>query len=157
MNTAHTTFRKAVAVAALLSRARQHSALLVLVGLGACLWGTTPRKLDRMAWDGGIEVAVRLPEQSWPLRGELYAVDSIGALVKADALTQVPWSAMLSMDVVGFGTGFDMPVGLGMSREHRERLRLISRFPQGLHGDLLTRVLQALRQDSLLVVGSITP
>jgi hypothetical protein len=135
----------------------RRAGLVWLMSLGACQWGTTPKKLNPLLTASGVQVAITLPVQTWPLRGELYAVDSTGAMVKADLLTQVPWSAMRSMDVVGFGTGFDMPTGMGMSIEHRERLRLISRFPQGLNGSLLTRVLQTLRQDSVLVLVPMTP
>ncbi len=128
-------------------------AVALLVSLGACQWGTTPKKLDPLLAAAGAQVAIMLPAQTWPLRGELYAVDSIGALVKADLLTQVPWSAMRSMDVIGFGGGFDLPAGAVMNVAQLEQLRLVSRFPQGLHSALLTRVLQTLRQDSLLVVA----
>lgn len=134
-------------------RAMRGLALALLAGLAACRWGTTPSKMQRlMPAAGGIEVAIGVPGQGWPLRGELYAVDTVGALVRADKLTLVHWTSMRYMDVVGFGLEFDMPAGAGMNDARRERIRLLSRFPQGLHGTLLTEVLKSLGQDSVLVL-----
>lgn len=123
--------------------------LAVVVIASACRWGTTPAKLNRLVGASGAEVIIHFPAPQPSLSAELYAVEPAGVLMKASLLTRVDWTSMRSMDVVGFGTGYDMRAGSGMSDEQRERLRLISRFPQGLSGPLLTRVLETLGQDSV--------
>jgi hypothetical protein len=123
--------------------------LLLPVLLGACQWGTRPTGFKPALSPDGALVAVRVRGEPADRKGELYAVDSIGVIMRLAQLTRISWAQLSAMDVSHVGADYDVLKGERVSPEKRARLSLLSRFPQGLSGDLLAQVLKKLDQTSL--------
>ncbi|MEO7522276.1 MAG: hypothetical protein ABIW79_10710 [Gemmatimonas sp.] len=120
-----------------------------LLMLAACNWGPRPAKLEPAQSPAGIRIAFRLVGEKVDRVAELFAVDSAGMIVHDRQLTRVPWSRVYAMDVYRLDSKYDVQPRETISREKRDRLALVSRFPQGLSGPLLTRVLAELKQGAL--------
>lgn len=105
--------------------ARGGPALLLLALLGCALGGSVERwKPSGQAAGSEIELFL-LDGRS--VRGELLTLDSAGFLVlEATRLVRVDPAAARSG--AAFKTGFDLP----LAKDTRERLRLMSRYPQGI-------------------------
>jgi hypothetical protein len=123
--------------------------LLVAGGAAACNHGMQPKTFIPAISPAGAVVWVRLPGDRADRTGELYAVDSAGAIVLSGRLTRFPWHRLERLDVVGLGAEFDAGPSTASDPDRRARLALVSRFPQGLDGDLLRRVLATLGQASV--------
>jgi hypothetical protein len=98
-------------------------ALLALIGcgLGGSVTGWRPAT---QAAGTEIELDLGGPRK---VKGELIALDSAGFLV-LEPLRLVRVDTALVLGGSGFKTSFDRP----LSKETRERLRLMSRYPQGI-------------------------
>jgi hypothetical protein len=81
-------------------------------------------------------------------RGELITVDTTGGAYLASRLVWVPWQRIDRLFVPKLGGEYQV-YGQTASMAKRTRLASVSRFPQGLSGDLLARVLAALKQSEL--------
>jgi hypothetical protein len=123
-------------------------ALGALAALG-CQWGTRPDRLAPALGPEGAQVAVRVTGEARDRVGELYASDSAGVLLFAGRLVRVPWPSVRALDVQGLDGAYDVAPGERPDAAKRGRLALVSRFPQGLAGELLTRTLAALGQPAL--------
>lgn len=125
-------------------------AVALLPGVTACHWGGRPETFPPALSPVGARVSVRVRGESADRAGELYAVDTAGVIVRGARLTRIHWPVLAALDVEGLGRRFDVPPGTTtVATDHRERLATVSRFPQGLSGELLTRVLARLGQDTL--------
>ena len=122
------------------------AALLLAAG---CNWGTRPQNFAPALGPAGASVTFRLREGRSTQTGELYAVDSSGAILLAPRLVHVAWSRFDWADVQKLGDEYDVAGRQPVGAEQRARLALVSRFPQGLSGDLLQRVLRMLSQPAL--------
>jgi hypothetical protein len=102
------------------------SAALALLGLFACSLGGSVTGWRPATQAGGTEIELDLggPRK---VKGELIALDSAGFLV-LEPLRLVRVDTALVLGGTGYKTSFDRP----LSHETRERLRLMSRYPQGL-------------------------
>ncbi len=108
-----------------MNRARGAAALLLLACLGCALGGSVERwKPSGQAAGSDIELFL-LDGKS--VRGELLALDTAGFLVLEPARI-VRVAAAAARSGAAFKTGFDLP----LSKDTRERLRLMSRYPQGV-------------------------
>jgi hypothetical protein len=129
--------------------ARNALAALALL-LTACRWGTRPANFGPALGPQGASVVVQLAGSRADRRGELFAVDSVGVIVRRPRLTRVAWSRLDALYVERMGGDYRM-----VRRESpptdalRERLARVSRFPQGLSGPLLSRVLALMQQPAL--------
>ena len=84
-------------------------------------------------------------------QGELLAVqDTAFVILDRDTVTLVPYRALKAGRFSQVGDLIDLPPG----QNERSRLRLLSRFPQGLLPDLLAGLLAAYGQSALKVVPS---
>lgn len=128
--------------------------LLSTVALGACVWGTRPNRFPPALGPQGARVALRVTGESLDRVGELYAVDGEGIVLAQSSLTRITWPRVLAMDVDRLDEKFDILAKETVSAEKRERLRLISRFPQGLSGALLDSVLSKRGQRAMEVIAS---
>lgn len=137
----------------LIARLVARAAAALSLGLVACTWGMTPARLPAANGPQGVQVAVRVRGESVDRVGELFAVDSIGIMVRGAQLQRVAWPRVQAVDVEGFGTPYDVVVGGAVDAPVRTRLALLSRYPQGLDDVLLARVLSALGQAALVEVG----
>lgn len=81
--------------------------------------------------------------------GELYAVDSMGVMLRGSRLVFLRWQQLYSLDVAGLRSEYDVAPGEIVSADKRARLALVSRFPQGLSGPLLAHVLALVPQQQL--------
>ncbi len=119
--------------------ARRVSTLLLL--LVACSVGTTGRNYAPAQGPAGATVTLKLSGQDQAV-GELLAVEDTALLVlEGRELVRVPLPLITSGKApkVSF-------TGPTLTAETRERLRLISRYPQGVSAELETRLLEAYGQ-----------
>ncbi|HEU4787913.1 MAG TPA: hypothetical protein VFS57_10900 [Gemmatimonadaceae bacterium] len=125
--------------------------ILLLVSLGGCNWGTRPQSFSPAQGPQGARVAVRVTNEPSDRLGELFASDSVGVTILDDDrhLLRIAWRRVDAMDVSKVGAAYDLRHGEQPDADKRQRLALLSRFPQGLNGDLLARTLALLRQDAL--------
>ena len=130
-------------------RVRFVAALGAALALGSCKWGTRPENLPVAQRAVGARVSIYVPGERGIRSGELYAVDTSGVTVRGARLARVAWPRVGEMEVDRLDGRYDVRRGEVVSAEKRERLALVSRFPQGLDGELLARVLAQLGQDSL--------
>lgn len=136
--------------------ARPASWLLSTVALSACVWGTRPNRFPPALGPQGARVALRVTGESRDRVGELYAVDSAGIVLAETSLTRITWPRVHALDVERLDERFDIFRGETVSVDKRERLRLISRFPQGLSGALLDSVLSKRGQRAIDVIAAAT-
>jgi hypothetical protein len=127
-------------------------AAVLLLASSGCVWGTRPWNYGPATSPAGAQVAVRVRGESADRVGELYAADSAGVVVRAGRLVRVAWPRVAALDVAGQGDRFDVLWGETVAPATWGQLALVSRFPQGLQGELLREVLRRAGQDSLEVV-----
>lgn len=126
------------------------SMTLVMLLAAACFnWGTRPDDVAPANGPQGARVALRLRGEDGDRIGELYAVDSVGVIVREARLIRVGWTKLASMDVKSMRGAYDVASGESVTPEKRAKLAPLSRFPQGLSGALLRSVLSTLRQGAL--------
>lgn len=119
--------------------------VILLVFAAGCTWGPRIAKLAPANGPRGDSVTVVLTGRRAPLRGELYAVDSIFLLVATPELRRVPWSSVTSLRAIGLKRSYNtyrMDPTPGTVAE----LATLSRFPQGLDPTQLAAVLAARHQ-----------
>ncbi len=122
---------------------------LCALAIGACSWGTRPSGFAPALGPVGALVTIRVRGEQADRRGELFTADSLGLTLRGERLVRVAWERLDAMDVDKMGPNYDVRAGESPSREKRARIALVSRFPQGLSGELLSRVLTALNQGAL--------
>ena len=129
---------------------------LTLIVAGACVasltsgcvyrYGMTARKLTPAHEAAGISVHIRTDMRQ--LSGELIALRDDGLLLVSDKVVRlVPYGSIVSalFDQTEDRIDGHQPP----SRDQRERLRVLSRYPQGLAPDLLNDLLHAYGQGEL--------
>jgi hypothetical protein len=120
---------------------RLATALTLLLGVSACKWGVRPENYAPANAPEGARVAVRVTGESADRVGELFAVDTSGIIIYNGKLQRVSWPRIQAMDVDRLGSDYDISFGEQVGPVKRARLAPLSRFPQGLSGDLLRAVL----------------
>ncbi len=115
----------------------------------ACTWGTPPSKVAPANGPQGARVALRLRGEAGDRVGELFAVDSVGLIIRNDKVVRVSWTKLDAMDVRDMGSAYDVAFGEVVTAAKRAKLAPLSRFPQGLSGALLRSVLSTLGQTAL--------
>jgi len=134
----------------------------VLVVCG-CNWGTRPVNFPPAQGPAGALVTLRIDGENDDRHGELFTVDSIGVTIMdrtllESRLTRIAWPRLYSMDVHQLGNAYcvfpreAIRMG-GMPLARRELLASVSRFPGGLDGELLKRVLTFYHQDARIEVA----
>lgn len=130
-----------------------------LLALTAGCFNVGPKQILPQKAASGALVAVRIPGEGVDRVGELYSVDSVAVIIRSSGpggLQRIPWSLRFPMDVDGLGADFDVRSGELVLPLKRAKLALVSRFPQGLRGELLAKVIDQLKQP-LVEVGSAGP
>lgn len=120
-------------------------AVLLVAG---CVHGTQLKEFRPAHTPEGASVNFRLPSERYPRKAELFAVDSTGLLLMSTELIHVRFDKLRVVDFVQFNAPYDVFDG-GFGTEQRALYARVSRFPQGLDGPLLARVLAALGQDAV--------
>jgi hypothetical protein len=122
----------------------------------ACVHGMRPDRFPPAQTPAGASVTYRCLSGKAPVTGELFAVEDSGVIVRRERLERVRWSSLEYLYVDRMGVPYQVRPSAPISAEFRERLRLVSRFPQGLSGPLLASVLDALQQPSLDSLADLT-
>jgi len=126
------------------------AALIVVPVVGACTHGTRVATLDGATSPGGFHAYYRTIGDTVHHFGELFAVDATALLIRTDVIRRIPWDRLEYLNVDKVGNAFDVKVKQRPDAAKIERLRLSSRFPQGLSGPLLAQVLATLKQDAIV-------
>ena len=104
-----------------------------LVLVTSCFnWGTRPTNFRPAKGPYGANVVVRVRAEPLDHAGELLAVDSAGITIRSSRVVRIAWTRIEALDVEGLGKDYDVGRNEHVSTEKIERLKLISRFPQGL-------------------------
>ena len=123
------------------------------VSLGACHWGAKAKNFEPAMTPAGARVALRVRGERADRLGELYAVDSVGVTLRGERVIRVRWPDVAAMDVLELGKYYDISADLPtVDASHRARLAAVSRFPQGLSGAVLERVLARVGQRAIVDV-----
>lgn len=128
------------------------AALIATLALSACQFGSRPENFPPARGPEGARIALRVSGEQGDRLGELYAVDSVGVIMRNTQLTRIAWTKIDAIDILRVSRGYDVHPGERVDAPHRARLALVSRFPQGLHGALLARVLSASEQGALVEI-----
>ena len=116
--------------------------VLSLTLLAGCQVGTHARNYPPATGPAGAIVNIELSDRS-KLTGELLAVEPTSLLLRIPELVRVPLAQVRSGRAPK--VGFDGK----LKGNSRERLRLISRYPQGVNPELEAQLLQAYGQDEV--------
>lgn len=122
--------------------------LLLALSASGCHWGTRLKDFPPANGPQGATVSFRLRGGEGIRKGELFAADSAGLMVLAPRLVRVSWHRLEWVGVEGLGGAYEAREN-GGSTAAVNRLAPVSRFPQGLSGPLLARVLVSLQQPAL--------
>lgn len=121
--------------------------VLALLLVAACPIGTTGRGYAPAKGPAGATVTLELTGHR-RIVGELLAVEDTALLVLEDRqLVRVPLPLILSGNAPK--VSFNGQAATGGLGEPGERLRLISRYPQGVSAELEARLLQAYGQSGV--------
>ena len=134
--------------------------MLASVLVSACRFGTTPREIDWVVSPEGARIALRVVGEPQDRVGELLAVSDTdvvmrsaplaeGVVLRSPTITRVAWSRVYAIDVDQLGGTYDVMRGQRVTDGERRKLSLISRFPQGISQELLTRLLAANKQAAI--------
>jgi len=119
-----------------------------LLFLAACSVGTTSRSYPPATGPAGATVTLELTGKRHVV-GELLAVEDTTLLVLQEReLVRVPLPLITSGKAPKLSFS-----GQSLTGEPRERLRLISRYPQGVGAELEARLLEAYGQSGVREVG----
>lgn len=124
--------------------------LLAGLALGGCHMGTGVGSFAPAMHPGGVLVSVDSHDAAF--RAELLAVSDTGLLLANDSgLVYAPYRAIRRATFEQLDD--EISRGETPDRATRDRLRLISRFPQGVSPERLQALLARHHQDALRVLG----
>lgn len=135
-------------------------ALLAVVTLSACRFGTTPKDIDWVNSPDGARIALRVVGEPQDRVGELLAVSDtdvvmrspevvVGTELRRPKLTRVAWSRVYAIDVDRLDGSYDVMRGQRVTDAERRKLTLISRFPQGISAEILAKLLTSTKQTAI--------
>jgi hypothetical protein len=124
------------------------TALLAAVFLvQGCRYGMSVKNFPAAQGPKGVMVQVTTEQ---PFSGELIEVRDTGLVVLTDrTLRLLPYSAIVSSHIDNMSSQYAVRNRRAPNPDARERLRLLSRFPQGLTPDLLQALLATYQQTEL--------
>jgi hypothetical protein len=123
--------------------------LFVISLAGACTWGTRVKSLALANTPGGANAFYELKGEELRALAEVYAADTAAVFLRDGRLRRIPWTRLAYLDFEALGQPYDVVRGVRPDSARLARIRLVSRFPQGLSGPLLAQVLVALKQDAV--------
>lgn len=126
-------------------------ALVAWLGLSGCHVGPRPESFPPAQRPEGV--AARLVTRSRQVRGEVLVVQDTALIVRGDSLYFVPVAVIREGTFHAMREAEIRRGAFVRKRDGRERLQLVSRFPQGLTADRLQALLAAYGQRSLVVVS----
>jgi len=127
-------------------------ALVAWLGLSGCHVGPRPESFLPAQHPEGV--AARLVTRSLEVRGEVLVVQDTALIVRdGDSLYFIPVAVIREGTFPAMREAEIRRGAFVRKRDGRERLQLVSRFPQGLSDDRLQAVLAAYGQRALVVVS----
>lgn len=143
---------------------RRPIVLVLLAGFaGGCAFGMTTEKFRPTHSPRGIETRITTSDAEFA--GELIEIREAGLVLLSEKmfsptpngiaetadrrLRLIPYADVRRSRFEQLGRRFDITLGRAPTGEGRERLRLMSRFPQGLSQELLSELLEAHGQTEL--------
>lgn len=127
------------------------AAMISILVIPACKIGKSGKDLPLATQPGGAQVAVAL--QGVRVPGELIAVRDDGVVVTArKQLSFFPFVSLGGLTIQQMSGDYQLSPGERPSREKFERLRLVSRFPQGLTPEIERQLLAELGQSAIVTV-----
>lgn len=125
--------------------------LAALAGATACVIGGEPGSYPPAQSPAGVRVRIELTRGN--LAGELLSADSAGLLVLTDTkrLLRVPFDVARLVEP-RFGSPVEVPRTGERALERLGAVKRMSRFPQGVSGELLEKLRAQYGQDSVVVV-----
>jgi hypothetical protein len=146
-----------------MSRSIRTVGACLLALAASCVHGTQPKDYPPAVGPEGALVFYRLAASSSSyIEGELFAVDTAGALIlnrrptrsrsiafAEGRLVRIPWSAMKGFDVDKLSRPFDLWSGEIPRPAVVAQIALVSRFPGGLTDERLAQVLRAIGQQQV--------
>lgn len=125
--------------------------MLALAAIAAC---SSPQLRNYAPAQRPAGLLVQLRRDTLTRAVELLAVSDTGLLVLDQThLTFAPYVGIDDLSAKDLPALQQWPERTAPPTEVRDRLRRLSRFPQGVSGDLLAQLLRAYGQDSLVVLG----
>ncbi|HET7711791.1 MAG TPA: hypothetical protein VFL80_07665 [Thermoanaerobaculia bacterium] len=129
---------------------RRTFVLLLALALTGCALGPKVDSFAPARSAAGIEASLAL-DGGASAKGELLAVEETAlVLLNQKVVTRVPYSSIRSGTFPQSGVAITN--GRFQNAESREKLRLLSRFPQGLTPPLLASLLAAYGQEAIAVL-----
>lgn len=131
-------------------RSRCNSIVMAVSWLSACTLGTRPGNFGPATSPRGIET--RLTLEASTILGELVSVSDSGLIVLAGdrRLVHAHWATMRRATFRKLRAALEG--GNAPDAATRERIRLVSRFPQGMSPELTARLLESLGRDRIEVL-----
>jgi hypothetical protein len=117
---------------------------ICLLLIAGCMVGGNVKKYQPAQGPAGATVELRMVDKSF-IRGELLAIEDSSLVVLRDSVLN---RVALSSVKEGRAPSLSF-AGSRLSSTQRDRLRLISRFPQGISAELEPRLLSAYGQSSI--------
>ena len=119
--------------------------------LGACRVHHGPRweQIPVATTAAGATLELRATERGGAEEAELIAVQDSGLVVASSGrLVFAPYASLRTITVKGLGWRYEGPAGAS-NADVRRQLRPLSRFPQGMSPDVVSRLLEAYGQTSI--------
>lgn len=120
--------------------------LLAFLTTSSCRFGSKASDIDWVNSPEGARIALRVNGEPKDRMGELIAVSDSNVVIRTDKITRVAWSRVYAIDVDKLGGDYNLLRGQVATADERQKLALISRFPQGISPELLTRLLALNKQ-----------
>lgn len=123
---------------------------LLAAALAGCLLGPTPHSYEPATQAAGASVELWLGRRGRPsVKGELLAVpdDSTVVVRVGSTISRVRWRDVRQLR--SRQAGLELYGGARVPADHHERLRLVSRFPQGITPELERALLAAHGQSAI--------
>lgn len=126
-------------------------AAISIVMVSACTIGKSAKDFDIAVVPRGT--LVRVSSGSAQYTGELVVVRDNGLVVAGGGrMILFPFGSMNGMVATELGNAYRLAPREKPSGEKLERLRLVSRFPQGMNADVERRFLAVLKQDAIVTI-----
>lgn len=127
------------------------AAIVSIIFVSACTFGKSGEEWPVALRPGGAPVTIVSTGRHFT--GELVMVRDNGLVVIANKrLLLFPFASIDVMTATGMGRAFSLSAGEKLSSEKRERLRLISQFPQGMTAEIERRLLAELNQTEITTI-----
>lgn len=125
---------------------------VLLLAAPACHLGMTAEKFEPAIEPGAATIVIDIGHRRPRLEAELLAVQDSALLVLDDSIIKlVPLRLIRIAELEERGANATIYHG-SLKGRNRERLRLLSRYPQGVTPDLMTHLLSAYSQAAVEVV-----